>query len=71
MTIEPAAGTASRLNFAKVAPRAFKAVPALDTAARDHELAQLIAVIITANAMNRIAISTGKLAGTDERGAGR
>ncbi|KND38439.1 carboxymuconolactone decarboxylase family protein [Streptomyces acidiscabies] len=33
----------------------------------DHELAQLIALICTINTWNRVALATGKVAGTDER----
>jgi alkylhydroperoxidase family enzyme len=33
----------------------------------DREPAQLLALIFTINAWNRIALATGKVAGTDER----
>lgn len=33
----------------------------------ERELAQLLALIFTINTWNRIALATGKVAGTDER----
>ncbi|WP_460064416.1 carboxymuconolactone decarboxylase family protein [Streptomyces sp. YKOK-I1] len=33
----------------------------------DHELAQVLALICTINTWNRVALATGKVAGTDER----
>ncbi|WP_412556747.1 hypothetical protein [Streptomyces sp. WA6-1-16] len=48
-----------RMTFSAVSPQVFKAVPALGA-----EIAQLIALIFTVNAWNRMNVITRKTPGT-------